>query len=188
MKLIPLTRGMHALVDDVDYDYLMQWKWTYLSTGYAYRQYTVGKKSNGKQQLKTILMHRLLTGTPKGIDTDHINGNRLDNRRHNLRTCTRSQNNANSLVVRGTTSKLKGVYLEKRTGRWTSQISVGGRKISLGAYATEEAAHEAYKAASVVYFGAFAGHNRQMPLVMGDRLDSWAPNWFRVSDIQQMAA
>lgn len=87
---IPLTRGRAALVDAEDYDFLMQWKWCVI-TGYAVRTTTRA----GGAKPKTILMHRVIVAPPEGFFVDHINCNRLDNRRANLRICTPEENTLN---------------------------------------------------------------------------------------------
>jgi hypothetical protein len=87
-KMIPLTQGKFALVDDEDFEWLNQYKWR-LRNGYAGRDSSIllGPRRN-------ILMHREVAGTPEGLFTDHANGNKLDNRRCNLRICNKSQNRA----------------------------------------------------------------------------------------------
>jgi hypothetical protein len=102
MKSIPLTQGMSSKVDDADFDSLNQHKWHFMTTskhGYASR-----RDANGK----TIYMHREIMNTSKGMVTDHINNNGLDNRRSNLRVCTSSQNNSNRVPT--AKSGFKGVY------------------------------------------------------------------------------
>lgn len=78
----------YALVDDENFEWLNQWKWSHLKS-YDYTGYVV-KRKNG-----FILMHRLIMDTPKGMEVDHINGNSLDNRKENLRNCTHQQNQCN---------------------------------------------------------------------------------------------
>lgn len=80
----------------------------------------------------TIRLHRLINNTPDGLDTDHINGNKLDNRRSNLRTVTRSQNMFN--VDR------TNVCWDKERNRWITHL---GRKF-IGRYDTKEEAIKAY--------------------------------------------
>ena len=102
-KSIPLTKGKFALIDDEDYDWLMQWKWVY-SNGYAFRW-----SKGGKKYRKGTFMHRMICNTSVGMLTDHINGNKLDNRRSNLRICTASDNQANRIKLHKTSSSFKGV-------------------------------------------------------------------------------
>ncbi len=102
MKKIPLTQGKFALVDDEDFEYLNQWKWKFLS-GYAAR----------KKGKKTIYMHRLVNNTLDNKSTDHINMNKSDNRKENLRSSTSSQNKFNRDSMGGS-SKYKGVSWNKK--------------------------------------------------------------------------
>jgi hypothetical protein len=90
VRYITLTRGLHALVDAEDYEWLNQHRWhaspaTGHSTVYAKRSTRHG----------SVFMHRMIMQPPKGMVVDHINGNGLDNRRCNLRICTRQENAQN---------------------------------------------------------------------------------------------
>lgn len=102
-------------------------------------------------------MHRVLWllkhgSYPRG-SLDHANGIRTDNRFRNLREATVAQNNANREATR---SGLKGATLDKRTGRFVAQISVGGRNVFLGRHETEEMAHNAYMQKARQVYGEFA--------------------------------
>ena len=79
-------------------------------------------------------MHRLINKTTEGFDTDHINRNKLDNRRSNLRTVTRSQNQFNRSNPLNNTSGVKGVHCDKNWKKWKVGIRVNGRSIYLGRY------------------------------------------------------
>lgn len=107
---------------------------------------------------KTIYMHRLVNHTPEDLLTDHINGDRLDNRRENLRTATYSQNNANSRPRRRR-GRYRGVYWHNPTGKWVAQISVDGRLRHLGLFASELSAARAYDQAAQEFFGPYACPN-----------------------------
>lgn len=123
MKEIKLTKGQYALVDDEDFDYLNQWKWKFDSHGYASRTiYPKGK----------VYMHQLVNQTKKGFVTDHINQNKLDNRRNNLRTVTSSQNLHNSGISAKNTSGYKGISLMKGRNKWAVYIHINYKKINLG--------------------------------------------------------
>ena len=98
----------------------------------------VMRKENGK----TVYLHRFIMGTPKGMVTDHINGNTLDNRRKNLRVCTKSENNRNRAGDRNTSSKYKGVSFHKRSRLWHAYINLNGKRKSLGTHKTEKKAAE----------------------------------------------
>lgn len=141
-KEIPLTQGKVAIVDDCDYAELSKWKW-YHACGYASRHIL----SNG--EAKTVYMHRVIAGTPDGMDTDHINRDTLDNRRCNLRVCTTRQNMMNRRKRANTSSRYIGVSFFKQYGRWESRIRVDGKYKFLGYFDTEEEAALAFNRAAM---------------------------------------
>lgn len=156
MKRIPLTQGKYAIVDDADYEWLNQYKWCVTTTLYAiYAIRYVG----GRKNQKCIWMHRLIMDAPKGMDVDHINHNGLDNRRSNLRVCTRSQNNQNSYAQNNCSSKFKGVSWYRRDKIWRSYIVIKRMQLHLGYYESEYEAAKAYNKAARKYFGEFAYTN-----------------------------
>jgi hypothetical protein len=103
-------------------------------------------------------LHRVITNAPSGMDVDHINGNRLDNRRCNLRLATRQQNIANQRLSSRNKVGLKGVYRYKGgvTKPFAASIKVSGKRTFLGCFATAEEAHMAYCEAADRLFGEFA--------------------------------
>ncbi len=110
-----------------------------------------------------MLMHREVL---PGVDeVDHINGNKLDNQRENLRAVTRAQNLMNQKKMPGHLSKFKGVSLARRTNKWRAYISLSGQFTALGIYPTEEEAAHAYDAAAEKYFGAYAKTNAMLGLL-----------------------
>lgn len=147
MKLIPLTQGKEAMVDDEDYDFLMQWKWS-LAHGYAVRAMP------GTAGLK-IYMHRVVNQTPDDKMTDHKDSDGLNNQKSNLRSCDRSENNRNRRVNKSNSSGLKGVTWYKRSGKWLAQFASHGQRFYLGYFPTAELAHEAYCKYAVTYHGEF---------------------------------
>lgn len=147
-KRISLTQGKFAIVDDGDYEFLNQFKW-YHALGYARRDIT----DNGKS--KNIWMHREVLGVEEGKFTDHINGDGLDNRRANLRSCTHTENMRNA-KPHGKTSKYKGVYWYKKRSKWVSKICVDRKQIYLGNFDLEKEAAESYDCAAKHYFREFA--------------------------------
>lgn len=161
MKQIPLTQGKFALVDDADFEWLNQWKWTYTAQGYAYRQ-DWGKRVNKKYPYrKTIYMHRLILGlTSRFQESDHINGDRLDNQRHNLRTCNSRQNKANQPKKKNSVWKYKGVNFQEKSGLWIARIRDNGRIKSLGCFQNAEDAATAYNFAAYELHGEFAYMNK----------------------------
>lgn len=145
MRKIPLTQGKFALVDDEDYERLSKFKWCVLSRGYAVR-------SDGG---RCCYMHREIAGTPKGMDTDHINGDKLDNRRRNLRICSHQENmRAYCKPARGGSSRFRGVSRCVPRDKWVAQIYHNGRNLYLGLFPTEvEAARERDRRAREFYGG-----------------------------------
>lgn len=158
-KQVPLTKGQFALVDDEDFDFINQWKWKLSDSGYAIRYAHIGME-NGKRKSKRICMHRLLADTPDHLQTDHINTNKLDNRRSNLRNCTKSQNHMNKRKRLGLTSAYKGVHKDKRgKGKYEARICVGGVSKRIGRFVSEIDAAKAYNAAAIETYGEYARIN-----------------------------
>lgn len=153
-KHIPLTQGKFAIVDDGDFGWLSKRKWCAIFTGrhwYAVR--TVRK--NGKWT--TNWMHRLILNTPVGMDSDHINHDGLDNRRANLRICTKSQNSYNQRKrQRPASSRFKGVCWHKAARKWLARIGHNRKRIYLGSYDSELEAAQAYDRAALEHFGEYA--------------------------------
>lgn len=156
MKRIPLSQGKFAIVDDVDYEWLSQWKWTYTKSKHNNTGYACRNLYQGSQYVEHTYMHRAILKSPQDMDTDHISGDGLDNRRHNLRTCTASQNLANSRKRKGTTSQYKGVCWVKGCGYWKAYISCDNQQRHLGFFNSEEAAAIAYNQAARKGFGKYA--------------------------------
>jgi len=153
MKEINLTQGKVAIVDDADFEEMSRHKWCF-SKGYAIR----GVIQEGKKWT-TLPMHVAIMGKIEGLEIDHVSGNRLDNRRENLRRVTRSQNNQNQAPCRPGTSQYKGVYWFKRVKLWRAQIKIDKKGISLGYYNSETEAATAYNNAAIKHFGQYARLN-----------------------------
>jgi hypothetical protein len=119
-----------VLVDDADYEWLSKYSWQLMKNGYAIR----GTNSQGR-----FLMHREIMGLSPGdrITVDHINRDRLDNRRSNLRLLSHSDNCRNRGADRGSTSAFVGVSWDRTHGKWIASAHWGGKRIALGAF-TEE--------------------------------------------------
>lgn len=133
-KLIPLGRsGKFAIVDEEDFAYLSLWTWYLSSVGYAIRT-KAQPQENGKRSRKLILMHRVVNQTPEGFDTDHINRDKLDNRRSNLRTATRSENERNKNLHPNNISGCSGVTWNKSRKKWSVRFTVNRKTIFLGEY------------------------------------------------------
>jgi hypothetical protein len=144
VKIIPLTQGKVAKVDDEDVIFLCQWKWHYsASDGYAK---TNMHTRNGK---RVIGMHRLLQPALPELyqEVDHINGDKLDNRKSNLRTVTRRQNSLNRPLPKTNKSGYRGVAWNKKTGRWRAIFKFRGKQVHVGYFDDPAEAHKAYLAA-----------------------------------------
>lgn len=116
MKRLKLNNGMTVQVDGEDYEYLRQWKWGYSNSGYAYRILT--RSTDGLRSQRILYMHRLLAKTPPDLQTDHVNRDKLDNRKSNLRVVTRSGNNHNRPLQSNNTSGYKGITWNKKRVKW----------------------------------------------------------------------
>lgn len=152
---IPLTgergKGKYIIVDKENADYAKQFKWSLHSCGYATR---------GKNNGATFYLHREIMNAQKGQIIDHINGDKLDNRKSNLRFCTDFENTKNRDKSNGNyTSKYKGVYLDKKRNKWIAQITYNYKAINLGGFDTQEKAAQAYNEKAKELYKEFAKLN-----------------------------
>jgi len=156
MKLIPLTQGLFAQVDDADFDYLNQWKWCIKKAHnktYAMRALP-RVYVNGKPTRKYVQMHSEVIGDIAGI-CDHKDGNGLNNQRGNLREATYSQNGANRISK----NKYMGIRQEKRSGKFYAEITKNGKATFLGSFKNENDAADAYNKAAIKIHKEFANLN-----------------------------
>lgn len=160
-RQITLNKGMFAVVDDDLYDFVNQWKW-YYKEGYAVRT---------DRNKETIPMHRVIADTPLGLECDHIDRDKLNNQRSNLRNCTHAQNQMNTYSTRNT-SGYKGVHFRKDIKKWCARIKLNGVKKHLGVFEDIKEAAKAYDAAAVEYFGEFATPSDPRTPAQRD-LDTW---------------
>lgn len=142
-----------ALVDEPDLEHLTSFRWCLNSFGYAVRGV---HKEGGGTALR--LMHRdILKPSPNEV-IDHINGDRLDNRRSNLRVCSQSNNTKNRGKSRNNKTGFKGIYLDA-LGYYAASITHEGKVYSLGTHKSVEAAARAYDSAAAYFHGEFARLN-----------------------------
>lgn len=152
MKVIELTRGQVAIVDDEDFSELAQYRWYFMTVGYAARCLYPSKK--------VVYMHRQITGAQKGEQVDHINENKLDNRRANLRIATKAENMRNRGAPTNSTTGLKGVSVQANTKRFRCGIKLkDGTKLYLGYFKSAKDAAHAYDEAAKLHHGEFARLN-----------------------------
>ena len=157
MKIIPLTQGKFAMVDDADFERLNQWKWYANWDGFNW----YAKRNIKTQKGKTVLfLHKAVFGpVVDGYEVDHRNGDTLDCRNQSLRQCTGSQNCANRRNHKLGKSGFRGVIF--RNGRPKPWIaSIGSRSIcnyeSLGSFKTAIEAAKAYNVAALKRYGEFS--------------------------------
>lgn len=145
MGKIKLQTGNFAHFDNKDLELVSRYKW-YEDHGYA-RTSSFGKK---------LYMHRLLMDA-KSKHIDHINGNKLDNRKENLRLCTNAQNRINVNKYKNNKSGYKGVSFHSNL--WRATIVRNGKQYSLGYHKSKEEAALAYNIKAKQLFGEFANLN-----------------------------
>lgn len=151
MKTLILRRykgrsPISVLIDDEDYENVRQYPWSKNYLGY------IAGKVNGKD----VYLHRFIMGYPEGKVVDHINGDKLDNRKQNLRICTIRQNIMNAKVSKNNTSGYTGVSLRSDRELYRANIMVNRKQIYLGSFEKIEDAILARKQAEEKYFGEFA--------------------------------
>jgi hypothetical protein len=147
------TIRAYALVDASDAEWANQWTWRLYNTGYAAR---CERDFDGR--LRAIMLHRELLGLADGnkLTGDHVNRDRLDNRRANLRSMTKAAQRQNVTSARGATSRFLGVSWHPQCRRWRAKVTANGKQHYLGLFDTEEAAAEA----------ALQGRRRLMPFAV----------------------
>ncbi len=158
MKLIPLSKGQNAIVDDEDFEELSAFKWCagFNRSDRTFRARRSITLSDGR--IRAELMSRRLLGLEYGDkrQADHINHNALDNRRCNLRIATRSENQHNRVNQRNSVTGLKGVSWHKASKKWRVQIGIDGVQLYLGCFSKQEDASAAYRNAAKDLHGEFA--------------------------------
>lgn len=150
MKEIQLTQGRVAIVDNDWHPILMQWKWHYLSKGYAVR-----KAATPKGQVN-VYMHRYITSACSPRVVDHINRNKLDNRYNNLRIATPQQNCFNSKVQINNKSGYKGVSFDAKRNKYVAAVQFNKKQKTIGRYDSAKEAALAYDKQARIFFGEFA--------------------------------
>lgn len=154
MKIITASKGEQIQVCDCHYELVARKRWYLTSKGYALTNKERGNKP------RTLSMHRLIMGEPRGHFVDHRDSNPLNNQCSNLRIATESQNCQNRGPSPKNTSGYKGVTWHKVTGKWLAQIRVGHIHHHLGLFTSITEAARAYNQAALKYHGEFAYLNQ----------------------------
>lgn len=155
---IPLTQGKVAVIDAADAEMIGRYLWHACRAPgnkdlwYARRTRSLSEMKPGVPAGQS--MHQLLLEVPEGKETDHRNGNGLDNRRCNLRPATHSQNMYNRRWA-----TIKGVT-QRSSGMWAAQICTNRHVTHLGYFWTKQEAADAYDRAALKYHGEFASLNK----------------------------
>ena len=153
-KEIELTNGMKAIVDDEDYNYLLDYNWRAAKNGRTF--YAVfGRRINGKYSL--TWMHRMIMDAKNRKDeVNHVNHNGLDNRKVNLRITTHDKVVIQSQVAIKKGTNHKGISYHKPTNKWRARININGKTTYLGYYINETEAAKAYENKAIELFGEYA--------------------------------
>ena len=125
-----------------DIEKVIKYKWYIKDNGYVYNK-------------KVGYLHRYIMNCPDDKVVDHINHNKLDNRKCNLRICTQSQNQMNRCKQSNNTSGYTGVHFDESNNKWYAQISIDGKRTTLSVYETKEEAIKARKEAEKKYYGEY---------------------------------
>lgn len=160
--IVMLKSGKSFQIDDVDMAVLDGVCATITTHGYVSLVKYEGRDTSGKYKYSRKYLHRAILNASSDKQVDHIDGNKLNNSKSNLRLCTNSENSRNTRPKRG---KYKGVYFDKKRGQWVAQITVDRKCTSLGSYLSPEDAALAYNEAAKSLHGEFAYINKVEALV-----------------------
>lgn len=154
IKLKSRQQDRDALVEDEDFELVNKHSWFYCN-GYA-SSYIGGYVNSKKKQTK---MHRMIMDAPWNKEVDHVNGNKLDNRRSNLRICSMADNKKNKGFSKNNTSGFKGVSWSKTLNYWIASITVN-RKVFVKYCKSKEEAAKKYNLMAMEHHGSFAKLNK----------------------------
>ena len=149
---IDIGQGKESIIDAQDVGLVADNSWYINTSGYAGRR--KWNNTDGVWSAEYQQLHRLIMQPGSGLEVDHINGNRLDNRRCNLRVATHQQNMANKGVSKRSSTGYKGVYATGR--RYEARIKYHDNEMRLGIFDTPEEANVAYQRKAVELHGDFA--------------------------------
>lgn len=155
---VTLSKGYVAIIDASDVPIVDGKNWhasVKLRPDGSIRTVYARRQENKETRQKPQFLHRVIAGTPDGLETDHIDGDGLNNRRKNLRPATTSQNQHNRKVCLSNTSGVKGVWFGTKNRKWRAAININGRSKNLGYFTSKDEAAAAYASASRELHGDF---------------------------------
>ena len=152
-----LPTGGRFRIDCEDYALVAQYRWTMNAAGYFVA--SLGRKSNH------IFLHRLIMNPPDGLYVDHIDGDKSNCQRSNMRLCSYTENNRNVGLQQNNQCGYKGVYWASDRGKWRAEITVDRKHIHIGSFDSPIDAAEAYDEAAILYFGEYAKTNKMLGLI-----------------------
>jgi hypothetical protein len=160
MKLIPLTQGHFAQVDDRDFEFLSQWRWCVHIDKSRSKTYYAKRKIWKNGTSLDVRMHRVIMEPAESYEVDHKDGNGLNNQRSNLRVATKGENQRNQRPYKKGSSKYKGVSKNKSKSKpWAAKITVNNVTQLIGTFKTEIEAAQAYDLQSTRLHGEFGYRN-----------------------------
>lgn len=158
MRKIITNKGLEVLVDDEDFEHLSQFKWRHDLQGYVVRSARVAEIRSGKIKTRNVYLHREVMGFPAS-EIDHIDQNKLNNMKANLRKASRRENALNMKKRKGDHhSRFKGVTWHSRNKMWIARVRIGG-KMWGKCFHTEIEAARAYNEKAREVYGPFVALN-----------------------------
>ena len=147
--------GIKFYVDEETYEQFVK--------GYRFRMDKDGyvRFTSRKNGLHSKLLHRMIMDCPEDMMIDHINHDKLNNSRNNLRICTTQQNNMNASKQKNNTSGIIGVNWHKKSEKWRARIRFNKKEINLGLFDNLEDACKARKEGEIKYFGEYRNKDNE---------------------------
>lgn len=158
MITIELTQGKIALIDKEDVERVSKFKWTSFYNPKNKKWYA-RRGEGGRNNLKTVYLHRFIMNAPEGLQVDHINGNGLDNRKENLRFATNAQNHQNQIRPVRSQTGFRGVTQDKRYKGFIARITANRKTYSHYGFLNAAEAAKVYDEMAIKYHGKFARLN-----------------------------
>lgn len=150
-RRLQLTQHKYSLVDSEDFETLASWSW------FVVRKFVARKwKFYARRSDDCMGLHSFILKCPKGVDVDHIDGDGLNNRKHNLRICSESQNQMNRLNLTTNTSGFRGVVWDRRANKWKGTLTANKIRMHLGYFTDPIRAAKARDEAARKHHGNFA--------------------------------